>query len=41
VTFDAQPGTYYYAKVTASPKKDLRAGAMGSYGLQVMLGLLL
>jgi hypothetical protein len=37
VTFDAQPGIYY-ARVTASPKKDPRTGAMGSYGLLVTLG---
>jgi hypothetical protein len=34
VTFDAQPGTTYYAKVVSSPK-DPRTGVMGSYGLRV------
>jgi hypothetical protein len=38
VTFVAQADTTYYAKITASPKKDLRTGAMGSYGLQVTVG---
>jgi hypothetical protein len=38
VTFVAQADTTYYAKVTASPKKDPRTGAMGSYGLLVTLG---
>ncbi len=39
VAFVAQPGTYY-ARVTASFKgPSAGAGAMGSYGLQVTLGL--
>jgi hypothetical protein len=39
VEFDAQPGTSYYARVTASLKgPSAGAGTMGSYGLQVTLG---
>ncbi len=39
VAFVAQPGTYY-ARVTASPKgPSAGAGTMGSYGLQITLGV--